>query len=122
MARFASYKLLELAVPALFAETEEFCHTAYLVTGRGDAVVFLAHNEPTLDRVAEIRPVLEEEIGAATVVLSTAGGKTAAGEGVVELPDMPVEIAPLLLAHGASHLVRTLAGSWGIRRRHGRWL
>jgi len=113
-ARFASYKLLELARPALWTDVEEFCHTAYLVTGPGDAVVFLVQDGPVVERVGEIVPVVEDEVGAAAVVLSTAAGEGPAGRDLVGLPAVPVEVAPLLLAHGASHLVRGLAATWGV--------
>ncbi len=113
-ARFASYKLLELARPALWTDAEEFCHTAYLVTGPGDAVVFLVQDGRTAERVGEIVPVVEDEVGAAAVVLSTAAGEGPAGTCLVGLPAVPSEVAPLLLAHAASHLVRGLAAAWGV--------
>ena len=113
-ARFASYKLLELARPSLWTDAEEFCHTAYLVTGPGDAVVFLVQDGPTVDRVGEIVPVVEDEVGAAAVVFSTAAREGSAGRDFVGLPSVPVEVAPLLLAHAASHLVRGLAAAWGV--------
>jgi len=77
-ARFCAYKLLELTVPAAFADIEEFCHTQYLVTGPGDVVVFLVQDEAGFERAGEIAPVLEREIGAACATLTTGPGR---GEG-----------------------------------------
>jgi glucosamine 6-phosphate synthetase-like amidotransferase/phosphosugar isomerase protein len=109
-ARFCAYKLLELAVPAAFADIEEFCHTQYLVTERGDAVVFLAEGEGALERVGEIAPVVEEELGAASVTLSTAP----ASSGAFAAEPVTPEVSPLVLAHAGAHLVRRLALSWGL--------
>jgi glucosamine 6-phosphate synthetase-like amidotransferase/phosphosugar isomerase protein len=111
VARFASYKLLELACPAAFAETEEFCHTHYLVTGPGDAVVFLTHDAGSLERSREIVPVLADEIGAVPSILGRLAGDAATEEA---MPATTVEVAPILLALAASALVRDLARGWGV--------
>jgi len=58
--------------------------------------------------------VVEDEVGAAAVVFSTAAGEGPAGRDLVGLPAVPVEVAPLLLAHAASYLVRGLAAAAGV--------
>ncbi len=113
-ARFLAYKMLELALPAAHAEIEEFCHTLYLVTGPGDVAVFLAHDRGTLERTAEIAPVLEGEIGAAVQVLSTAPAPERPEPWLVRLPPVPPEVSPLVLAFAGSCWVRALARGWGV--------
>lgn len=119
-ARFCAYKLLELTVPADFSDIEEFCHTRYLTTERGDAVVFLVEGEGALERVGEIAPVVEDELGAASVTLSTAPegpeGPDGLGRTTPRFFAGPVtpEVSPLVLAHAGAHLVRRLALSWGL--------
>jgi hypothetical protein len=110
-ARFSAYKLLELATAAAFSETEEYCHTYYLVTGAGDGLVLLAHGPLVLERAREIAAVVSEEIGASVAILSTCGAE---GPWELALPEVPPEVAPLLFAHAGAHLVRRLAASWGI--------
>jgi len=113
-ARFLAYKMLELVLPAGHAEIEEYCHTLYLVTGAGDIAVFLAHDRGTLERVGEIAPVLEGEIGAAVQVLSTAPAPEPPPPWLVRLPTVPPEVSPLILAFAGSCWARALARGWGV--------
>jgi glutamine---fructose-6-phosphate transaminase (isomerizing) len=112
-ARFAAYKVLELACPAYFSETEEYCHTHYLVTGARSPVLFLAQDEAALRRAREIVPVLRDEIGAAPLVLRSCGERLAEAP-ELSLPVVPPEAAPLLLSHACAHLVRETALGWGV--------
>ena len=110
-ARFCAYKLLELACLSGHAETEEYGHTLYLVTGPADAAVFLAQDLPSLERSREIASVVSEEIGAVPLVFSTAGASL---PWEAALPAVPAEVAPLLFAHAGAHLVRHMARHWGV--------
>ncbi|GAB4268091.1 MAG: hypothetical protein Kow0092_21760 [Deferrisomatales bacterium] len=113
VARFAAYKLLELACGAAHGEVEEFCHTHYLVTGPGDAVAFFAQDERILARVAEIAPVVAGEIGASVAVLAGGHLRGGAVSGAFLLPAVPPETFPLLSGLAAGHLTRDLARAWG---------
>jgi fructoselysine-6-P-deglycase FrlB-like protein len=110
-ARFSAYKLLELATAAAFSEVEEYCHTYYLVTGATDGLVLFAQSPLILGRAREIAPVVSGEIGASVAVISTCGAERPWELG---LPGVPSEVSPLLFAHAGAHLVRRLAGFWGI--------
>ncbi|MBE0617696.1 MAG: SIS domain-containing protein [Proteobacteria bacterium] len=112
-ARYCSYKLLELSCPAAFSDIEEFCHTQYLVTESGDAVVFLVQDRACLERALEIVPVLKEDIGAVVAVLGTIPcGNLSGGFGFPAGEVLP-EVSPLVLGCAGAHLVRHLAASWG---------
>lgn len=113
-ARFCAYKLLELTVPAGFSDIEEFCHTRYLITGRQDAVVFFAGDEGELERVGEIAPVIEEELGAASVSLTSAAALAPGLRNGFAIGPVSLEVSPLVLAHAGATLVRRLTLSWGL--------
>ncbi|GAB4263628.1 SIS domain-containing protein [Deferrisoma sp.] len=113
-ARFGAYKLLELVIPAAAYETEEFCHTGYLVTGPGDLVLFFVHDEPAFERVGEIEAVVAGEIGATVQALCTWTPEGPPPGWAVPLPAVPPEVAGILLPFAAAHWVRALARAWGV--------
>ncbi|WP_025324415.1 SIS domain-containing protein [Deferrisoma camini] len=113
-ARFAAYKFLELVVPAGHGEIEEFCHTWYLTTEPGDLVLFLVHDEATYERVAEIVPVVEGEIGAVVQALCTWAPAGEAPGWAVGLPAVGGRVAGILLPFAAAHWVRAVARAWGV--------
>lgn len=60
VARFAAYKMYEFNRVAHSSEIEEYCHTHYFITRKGDTVVFLVDDEETASRAMEIVPVLRD--------------------------------------------------------------
>ena len=69
IARFGAYKMFEFDRSAHFTEIEEYCHTHYFITRRGDSVVLVLQTEDDAQRAAEIAPVLAELFEACIVVI-----------------------------------------------------
>jgi len=69
-ALFGEFKMYEFSLLGFSKEIEEYCHTAYFVTEKETPVMFLAPEGESLQRVAEIVPVLKDKIEAKPIVLS----------------------------------------------------
>ncbi|MHA1199065.1 MAG: SIS domain-containing protein [Candidatus Heimdallarchaeaceae archaeon] len=69
-ALFGEFKLYEFSLPGFSKEIEEYCHTAYFITEKNTPVMFIAPEGESLLRISEITPVLQNIIGANSIVLS----------------------------------------------------
>ncbi len=68
---FGAYKMFEFTLHGFSCDIEEYCHTRYFITTDKSSVVFLAPDEQCYKRIMEIEPVITDQIGAQTLVLTS---------------------------------------------------
>ncbi|MHA1979251.1 MAG: SIS domain-containing protein [Candidatus Hodarchaeales archaeon] len=67
---FGAYKMFEFTLHGFACDIEEYCHTRYFITTEKSSVIFFAPDVPCYDRVMEIEPVLHEQIGSQTIIIT----------------------------------------------------
>ncbi len=67
---FGAYKMFEFTLHGFACDIEEYCHTRYFITTDKSCVIFLAPDQQCYNRIREIEPVLREQLGAKTLIIT----------------------------------------------------
>jgi len=111
---YFSYKLGEFALLAFQNDLEEYCHTQYFITEDGDPLFLIAPKGPSLQRAAEIIPVMSEAIKARTILITNEKRELGADHQICAPYEGPEVFSPLSFAIPLQLLTYNLAKRRGL--------